>query len=124
MDVNFVGEYPGQAVPLDIYKGTEYVTRKGPGGEVMCTTQGDSDVCKPGGDEIAGPVLSVGSFEVPNSVIIEGVVTGEGEPLGVKNSAEFVRLEGAALGELLDSEGRVNLCSFVGMKEVNGVGEL
>ena len=56
---------------------------QGTDGEVRGTTLGTSVRSKLGGDKKAGQVLSGVSFEGYSDGNLEGVVTGESDPLGI-----------------------------------------
>ena len=55
----------------------------------MGTTIGYADICKPGSDEGAGPVLSFGLFYGPNYGNLEEIVPREGDTLGILEGSGF-----------------------------------
>ena len=68
-------------------------------------------------------IYSDGYFDGTTDVRLEGLVTGEVKPMGMSKLSEYGKIEGAKLGESLDSEDRAGLGYAVGMSEGNGFGK-
>ena len=61
-----------------------------------------------------------GVFYSPYFFRLEGIVTGQGKPMGMLKVSEYGRLKGEALGEYLYLEGVYKLGFAICMQEQNG----
>ena len=92
-DGKLEGVRPGECDPLGVSYGNEVGTIKGTDGEVLVTALEAAYRSKLGGDKNSGLVSSYGSFGGPNNDNLEGLVPGDGDPLGI--------VEGTGYGKIL-----------------------